>query len=697
MQGETPMEMDDSSSNWVVGVDVGGTFTDFYAFERSSKTIRVHKTPSTPDNPANAIIAGLEHLGESGAVPLEAVTRLAHGTTVATNALIQRKGGTVAVVTTRGFRDLLEIGRQVRPKMYDLKADYPPPLANREHRFEITERIGADGEVITPLDESEIDALVEQLREIGAQACSVCLLFAYANAEHEQRIGEILRERLPDVAVSLSSEVQPEFREFERFSTTLLNTYLQPVLNAYMSHLEHELARLSPEAHVGINQSSGGLMSIERARSFPIRTALSGPAAGAMGAIHVAELAERPDIITLDMGGTSADVALIRNYEAGLSFERDVAGFPVRLPMVDINTVGAGGGSIAWFDRDGLVKVGPLSAGAVPGPACYSRGGTEPTVTDANAVLGRLSVRGLLDGAMTLDVESSRKVIQPLADQMGFSVEKTAQGILGIVTANMVRAIRAISVERGHDPRDCTLMPFGGAGPLHANAVAKALGVSEVIVPLSPGILCAQGLVVADLKEDFVRSHRAPLSRESLNALQGILDDLVKDAQGWFEHEQIAPAQRRIQLSLDMRYIGQNFELRVPVDIDESNPKLPDAEQLHSAFFRAHEANYGFYNPDDPVEAVNLRMTARGELPSLPVPPVPEGASSSPEPVERRPVWFESEEPVETPVYRRTDLAPGCRIEGPAVIDQFDATSLVYPGDVARVDDSLSLILELAK
>lgn len=697
MQGETPMEMDDSSTNWVVGVDVGGTFTDFYAFERSSKTIRVHKTPSTPDNPANAIIAGLEHLGESGAVPLEAVTRLAHGTTVATNALIQRKGGTVAVVTTRGFRDLLEIGRQVRPKMYDLKADYPPPLANREHRFEITERIGADGEVITPLDESEIDALVEQLREIGAQACSVCLLFAYANAEHEQRIGEILRERLPDVAVSLSSEVQPEFREFERFSTTLLNTYLQPVLNAYMSHLEHELARLSPDAHVGINQSSGGLMSIERARSFPIRTALSGPAAGAMGAIHVAELAGRPDIITLDMGGTSADVALIRNYEAGLSFERDVAGFPVRLPMVDINTVGAGGGSIAWFDRDGLVKVGPLSAGAVPGPACYSRGGTEPTVTDANAVLGRLSIRGLLDGAMTLDVEASRKVIQPLADQMGFSVEKTAQGILGIVTANMVRAIRAISVERGHDPRDCTLMPFGGAGPLHANAVAKALGVGEVIVPFSPGILCAQGLVVADLKEDFVRSHRAPLSQESLNTLQGILDDLVEEAQGWFEHEQIAQSQRRIQLSLDMRYIGQNFELRVPVDIDESSPKLPGAEQLHSAFFRAHEANYGFYNPDDPVEAVNLRMTARGELPSLPVPPVPEGASSSPEPVERRPVWFEAEEAVETPVYRRTDLAPGCRIEGPAVIDQFDATSLVYPGDVVRVDDSLSLILELAK
>ncbi|MFD1378770.1 hydantoinase/oxoprolinase family protein [Fodinicurvata halophila] len=374
-----------------------------------------------------------------------------------------------------------------------------------------------------------------------------------------------------------------------------------------------------------------------------------------------------------------------------------MAGFPVRLPMVDINTVGAGGGSIAWFDRDGLLKVGPLSAGAVPGPACYGRGGTEPTVTDANAVLGRLSVRGLLDGAMTLDVDASREAIRPLAEQMGFTVEKTAQGILGIVTANMMRAIRAISVERGHDPRDCTLMPFGGAGPLHANAVARALGIREVLVPFSPGILCAQGLVVADLKEDFVRSHRVALTPESLSSLQASLDDLVEEAHLWFDHEQVDPAQRRLQISLDMRYIGQNFELRVPLDIDESSPKLPGSEALHAAFFRAHEANYGFHNPDDAVEAVNLRMTARGELPSLPTPQAPENASQRPEPVERRPVWFEADEADSTPIYRRVDLAPGCRIEGPAVIDQFDATTLVYPGDVARVDESLSLILELAQ
>lgn len=681
---------------WTVGVDVGGTFTDFYAFERASGTVRVHKTPSTPDNPAKAIVAGLRHLGESGAVPLAALSSLAHGTTVATNALIQRKGGTVAVVTTRGFRDLLEIGRQVRPRMYDLKADYPAPLAKREHRLEITERIGPDGAVITPLAEAELEAIVERLRAIDAQACAVCLLFAYVNPEHERRIGALLRERLPNLAVSLSSEVQPEFREYERFSTALLNAYLQPIFADYMGHLQAELAALAPKARVGINQSSGGLMSIERARDFPIRTALSGPAAGATGAIHMARLSGRPDVITLDMGGTSADVALIRGLETGIAFDRDVAGFPVRLAMVDINTVGAGGGSIAWFERDGLLKVGPLSAGAVPGPACYRRGGEELTVTDANVVLGRLSAHGLLGGAMSLDVEASRRVTAPVAERLGFTRERTAQGVLGIVTASMVRAIRAISVERGHDPRGFTLMPFGGAGPLHANAVARALGIREVLVPLTPGILCAQGLIVADLKEDFVRSRRLPVAEESLADLQQALGELCVEAGAWFEQEAVPAEARRLLVGLDMRYVGQNFELRVPIEVDAADPRLPDAERLRALFFEAHEVSYGFFNPEDAVEIVNLRLTARGVLAPPPAPPAPEGAVAEPEPVERRPVWFDDEQPHDTPIYRRETLAAGCSITGPAVIDQFDATTLVYPGDVARVDAALNLVIELA-
>ncbi|MDF2096002.1 hydantoinase/oxoprolinase family protein [Aquibaculum arenosum] len=686
----------DAGSGWIVGVDVGGTFTDFYGFDRATGTIQLHKTPSTPDNPAKAIVSGLRDMGASKALPLSAVTNLAHGTTVATNALIQRKGGTVAVITTRGFRDLLEIGRQVRPRMYDLKADYPAPLAKREHRFEITERVGPEGQIITPLDETELEEIAQALTAIKAEACAVCLLFSYINPAHEERIGTWLRERLPTLAVSLSSEVQPEFREYERFSTALLNTYLQPIFAGYMSHLEQELAELTPKARVGINQSSGGLMSIARARSFPIRTALSGPAAGVMAAIHTARQSQRPNVITLDMGGTSADVALIRNCEAGLAFDREVAGFPVRLPMVDINTVGAGGGSIAWFERDGLLKVGPLSAGADPGPACYRRGGDQLTVTDANVVLGRLSARGLLGGSMSLDVAASRAVTAPIAERLGFSIEKTAQGVLGIVTANMVRAIRAISVERGHDPRQFTLMPFGGAGPLHANAVARALGIHEILVPLAPGILCAQGLVVADIKEDLVRSRRLPVVDDSLPELQTLLEELAAEAQPWFEQEEIPVEARLLQVSLDMRYEGQNFELRVPVDVDVAAPRLPEAKALRQLFFEEHESSYGFFNPEDPVEVINLRLTALGALPPPRAPSAPEGASLHPEPVERRPVWFDEADSHDTPVYRREALAPGCIIPGPAVIDQFDATTLVYPGDTARVDDALNLMIEIA-
>lgn len=684
------------TSNWIVGVDVGGTFTDFYAFERRSGAIQFHKTPSTPENPAKAIISGLKHLGERGAIDLAAMTSLAHGTTVATNALIQRKGGTVAVVTTRGFRDLLEIGRQVRPHMYDMKADYPQPLARREHRFEITERIGPDGGVVTPLAEAELARIVTSLRAIDAQACAVCLLFAYINPDHEQRIGAYLRKHLPGMAVSLSSAVQPEFREFERFSTALLNAYLQPVLDGYMAHLESELAKIAPRAQVGINQSSGGLMSIDRARTFPIRTALSGPAAGAMGAIHMAKLSGRPNIITLDMGGTSADVALIRGFEAGVTFDRDVAGFPVRLPSIDINTVGAGGGSLVWFERDGLLKVGPMSAGAVPGPACYGRGGSQLTVTDANVVLGRLSGHGLLGGAMHLDVAAAHRVNKTVADKLEFTPERTAQGVLDVVTANMVRAIRAISVERGHDPRGFTLLPFGGAGPLLANGVARSLGISEILVPLSPGILCAQGLVVADLKENFVRSHRLPVSDASLPALRRHFQDLSREAHAWFEQVSVPAGSRDVQLAFDMRYVGQNFELRVPITRQAGDSAVPDVAALRALFFAAHEKSYGFYNPDDAMEIITLRLTATGVLPTPPAPSAPPDAQLHPEPVEKRPVWFNEPGPRPTPVYRRETLGVGCRIEGPAVIDQFDATTLIFPGDVARVDDALNLIIELA-
>ncbi|MGY6410435.1 MAG: hydantoinase/oxoprolinase family protein [Alkalilacustris sp.] len=679
---------------WLVGVDVGGTFTDFQAFHGPSGRVVLHKTPSTPDNPAEAILTGLSQLAAlDDAFSASGIGALAHGTTVATNTLIQRSGARVAMLCTRNFRDLVEIGRQVRPKLYDLGADHPPPLAPRARRFELHERIGPAGEVITPLDDRSLDAAITRIADSGAEAVAVCLLFSYLNPAHEQTVKAQLAEALPGVAVSISSEVQPEFREYERGSTALLNAYLQPAFARYMNRLKGAMAEMAPGARLGINQSSGGLMSVERAQAFPIRTALSGPAAGSVGAIQAARASGLEDVITFDMGGTSADVALIRDGQAALSFDRDVAGFPVRMPMVDINTVGAGGGSIAWIDRDGLVKVGPRSAGAVPGPACYGRGGTEPTVTDANVVLGRLAGHGLLGGAMALDEAAAHAAVGRLAEAVGLSPVRAAQGILEIVSANMVRAIRAISVERGHDPRDFALMAFGGAGPLHAEGCARALGIRRILVPMAPGILCAQGLLMADLSESFVRSQR--MAVEEADRLAGLLAEMGAEAEAWWRAEGVVADRRRLRIALDMRYAGQNYDLQVALpEAGAKLPALPGADTLRALFFEAHDRAYGFHNPEDRVLVTALRLTAVGRLPSPGTPPVPEGASRHPAPRDRRAVWFDGAGPEDTAIYDRATLAPGAEVAGPAVIDQFDATTLVYPGAVARVDGALGLIID---
>ncbi|MCP5154246.1 MAG: hydantoinase/oxoprolinase family protein [Ectothiorhodospiraceae bacterium] len=676
---------------WTIGVDVGGTFTDLHAVDPASGRVCLHKTASTPDDPARAILDGIDALIAAAGIAPGDVERVAHGTTVGTNALIQRRGGRVGVVTTEGFRDLLEIGRQVRPRLYDLQTDNPPPLAAREHRFEVRERIGPRGEVLIPLDDAAIAAVVRAVAAAELDACAVCLLFAFVNPEHEQRIGAALAAALPDLQISLSSEVQPEFREYERFSTTLLNAFLQPTVGAYLGRLERALAARFPRAHLGISQSSGGLMSARRARAVPVRTALSGPAAGAMGAIDVARASGHADVITLDMGGTSADVCLIRDHRAGVSYTRNVADFPVRLPMVDINTVGAGGGSVAWFDRDGLLKVGPRSAGAVPGPACYRLGGTEPTVTDANVVLGRLSPAGLLDGAMRLDPVAAEAAIAPLAARLGFSVQRTALGILDIVAANMVRAIRGVSVERGHDPRDFALMAFGGAGALHASMVAHELGIRTVVVPPAPGILCAQGLVASGLAEDFVRSVRVTLTPETVGAVVAARDALHTEAAAWLASEGVGLADATFSLALDMRYVGQNFELPVPVDDAHA---LPALDALAAGFAREHEQSYGYSNASDPVEVVNVRLAAAVALGDAETARIAD-AAAPPAPLGERAVWFAADEPSVTVVHHRHRLSAGHHLEGPAIVEQLDATTVVLPGDRARVDAAGNLIIEV--
>ncbi len=682
---------------WTIGVDVGGTFTDFYAANNEAGVFHVGKTPSTPANPADAILNGLVALCEQHDIPLSDIERLSHGTTVGTNALIQRTGSRVALITTEGFRDLLEIGRQTRPHMYDLFKDHPAPLVDRQHRIELSERIGAAGEVVRAPHANEIAAAVDEAIAAGAAACAVGFLFAFRNPEHEQQVAAVLRERAPDIAISLSSEVQPEFREYERLSTTVLNAYLQPVLGEYLQTLERGVAERAPAATLGINQSSGGLMSPQRARDFPVRTALSGPAAGAVGAAHAARQTGRRNIITLDMGGTSADVALIRDYKVDLAFDRDVAGFPIRLPCVDVETVGAGGGSIAWFDRDGLLKAGPVSAGADPGPACYGRGGDRPTVTDANLLLGRLSPRGLLDGDMGLDPELSREAYLPIADQLGFTPERTAHGVLGIVVANMVRTIRTISVERGHDPRDFVLMPFGGAGPLHARDVAVSLGMDEMVVPAAPGIVCAQGLLVSDLKEDFVASRRFGLDDQGVELLGQALNDLSIRAGKWFEDEKAPDHGRHLELVVDARYVGQNFELAVPVagGVTLGAGDLPDAVHMHARFCDAHETAYGYASADDPVEIVNVRLSARARLHRDEEKPIAESDTSAPHPRGQRAVFFDADEAVHSNVYSRAELKPGQSVIGPAIIEQLDTTTPVYPGDRADVTKDGHLIIRI--
>jgi N-methylhydantoinase A len=676
--------------SWTVGVDVGGTFTDFTARNEETGRSFVHKRPSTPSNPAEAILAGLGELRAASHIAPGEIARLCHGTTVATNALIQNKGGKLALIVTKGFRDLLEIGRQVRPKIYDFQVDHPPALVPRPRRFEADERITRDGEVLIALQDAEIARLVEEVRAADVDAVAVCLLFAFACTDHERRIGEALRAEFPNLFVSLSHEVQPEFREYERLSTSVLNAYLQPVMADYLTTLETHLHEVSGCDRLGVNQSSGGLISVDRARRFPIRTALSGPAAGISGAIDIARRAGEPDIITLDMGGTSADVALIRNYAADMTRDRWIEGYPVRLSAIDIHAVGAGGGSIAWRDSDGLLKVGPQSAGAVPGPACYRRGGTRPTVSDANLVLGRLPASGLLKGSMALDTEAAERVVGELAAEIDLPTEHTALGVIDIVVANMAQAVRKISVERGFDPREFTLMPFGGAGPLHASAVARALGMRKILVAPSPGLLCAQGLLASDDRENLVQPMPMPLKDARFaDAIAENLAGLHAQAVEWFAAEEVEPERCAIETMLDLRYVGQNFELSVPIE-----DGFADVAAIAAAFHAAHDRTYGFHNAEAPIEVVCARMVAvarnRHTSPEAEAPEPSEVTPSG----ERR-ALFERDAPVMAAVYERDALHPGDWLMGPAIVDQLDTTTVIYPGDRAYIDAVFNLVIEV--
>ena len=677
-----------------IGVDVGGTFTDFSVSLPGENREVLHKVPSTPAEPDRAIVAGLRELFEQHGIAPGAVVRLAHGTTVGTNALIQRRVGRVAVVTTEGFRDLLEIRRQTRPKVYNIHLDHPAPLVPRELRLEVRERMRADGKVHVPLDEKGVEAAGRKLAREGVDCVAVCFLHAHAYPKHEQRAARILRRVLgKNVAVITSSSVYPEFREYERFSTTVLNGALLTVIDAYLARFARAVGALGVKAAPHISQSAGGLMSIGMARSYPIRSALSGPAAGALGAAYRARTAGFANVITLDVGGTSADVGLLTRGEPDLVHSRMLAGFPLRLPALDVNSVGAGGGSIAWIDRDGLLKVGPQSAGAVPGPACYDAGGKEATVTDANVLLGRLNGEALLDGRMKIRADLAAAAIDRLAKRIRLERLETAFGIVRLVAAIMVKAIRTISIERGHDPARFALFAFGGAGPLHAGEVARELGISRVIIPPNPGILCAQGLLNSDLVADFVQTALAPFAGASLARINRVGGGLTAQAAEWFEREQVAPADRRTMWSVDLRYAGQNFELSIPCPA----PPLAatNLDEIASRFHIAHEQAYGFKQEGEPIEFVSLRVKLVGVLEKPALARLTPRAAGKP--LHTRRVAFAKDAWRDAPVYRRLDLAPGQQLEGPAIIEQMDCTTPLFPGDRMRVDDWGNLVVDLAK
>ncbi len=672
---------------WQVGVDVGGTFTDVFAFERQSGRLVSHKVPSTPHDPSVAISNALTLLKERFAVEVEGMDQFCHGTTVATNALIQRKGGRITLVTTGGFKDLLTIGRQVRPLIYDLQADYPDPLIPTEHRVEVHERIGPKGEVLHELTDAEIERVAGEVAALQPDGVAICLLFAFLNPSHEQRLRSALEERLPGADLSTSHEVQPVFREFERFSTTVLNTYLQPVMSRYIHAVDGIITHHAPEAEIGINQSSGGLMTVDQAARFPVRTALSGPAAGVVGAIEAASRSDVQAIITLDVGGTSTDVALVRDAAVPLSFARHVAGFPIRLPSVDVNAVGAGGGSLIEVGPDGLMQVGPLSAGADPGAACYGKGGTLPTVTDANLVLGRLPEE-IAGGDMHLDTGLARTALDAIARHFDVSVEEAAVGALRIVASNMVRAIRAVSVERGHDPRQAVLVPYGGAGGLHAIEVAEALGVTQVLVPPDPGILCARGLMVADRSEVFLATRRTRLEGD-LSVLTEMGQGLTGQAEDWLS------GQRRpgtTEASADMRYVGQNYELTI--DMPNGFKWLPEElDSIKQLFHAEHERAYGHADPSMPIELVSLRLTAR--VPAEPVDGAQApGQGKAPASWPERHIWFTAEASESAKIVQREQMTTGESVKGPAVIEQADATTLVWPGWSAVLDAAGNVMLE---
>ena len=649
-----------------VGVDVGGTFTDLVAL--GDRGIVTAKVPSTPADQSEGVMNCLAEAGIDGSD----VTSFAHGMTVATNALLERRGARTALITTEGFRDVIEIGRQDRPSLYDLTVDRPPQLVPRDLRITVRERVGPDG-VVVDLDEASLDEVIRLLEEQEVEAVAVCLLFSFAYPDHESRIARALREALDGVHVSVSSEVLPEFREYERFSTTVADAYLGPKLGLYLSALSRKTSDAGIEPPL-VMQSSGGVLDLDTAGRRAAACVLSGPAAGVVGAAYVASLSGRGDVLTFDMGGTSTDVAAVIDGVVQTTTESVVAEVPIKFPMVDVVSVSAGGGSIAWLDDGGAVRVGPRSAGADPGPVAYGRGGTEATVTDANVVMGFIAHNATLGGSVVIDGRSAREAIEALAEPAGLSTMEAAQGVIDVANAEMVRALRVVSVERGLDAREFVLVAFGGAGPLHACALAEQLGIEEIFVPHAGGILSALGLAIADLRRDYVQPMIERLDDVDGNDLDQNFSDMESEARSELEEPQL-------QRAVDMRYAGQSFELTIDAT---------DMEAIEKRFHGAHEQRYGYQSTDAGIELVALRLTASVERPK---PHLEAGSPSDEATIGTRDACFDGEV-TEAAVLARDRMGAGSTVAGPAIVEFREATCVVRPGWKGEIDATGTLILE---
>ncbi len=676
-----------------IGIDVGGTFTDVTLLNSETGKYYTYKLSSTLQDQSIAIANGAKETLELYGVPVSEIEYFGHGTTVATNMIIERKGAKTALITTKGFRDLLEIGRQTRPSLYNTQEDKPETLVRRSLRTEIDERVTADGTILRAARREEIIPLLKKLKAEGVESVAVCFLFSFLNSANEKEVEECIREVWPEVYYSVSSTILPEFREFERLSTTVINSYLGPRMKMYINNLKQRVKNIGVTVEPYITQSNGGVMSISSTVQTPVQTALSGPSAGVMGAIYVAGAAGYENIITYDMGGTSTDVSLVNRGIAEYTTKRKVCGLPSGVPMIDVHAVGAGGGSIAYIDNAGALKVGPESAGANPGPAAYGLGNENPVVTDANLTLGRINPHYVLGGRLKIDAELSKKAIaNKIAGPMGLTNEEAAQGVISVVNSNMARAIRVITVEKGYNPSDFTMVAYGGAGPLHAAQLAQEMGIGTVLIPPAPGALCALGLLTADIKKSYVRTALLAYDKATPDILNDLMGGLMAQGSQWLDSEHVEPDRRQFHNVAEMRYVGQNYELQVEIPAGVITQK--DVEQMKEDFFKAHEMNYGYYNPNAPIQFVNLRSEAIGIVSKPKLAEVePMDCPLAEAELSRRSVYFQETGAVECPVYDRAKLGMTDRIDGPCIVEQMDSTTVIPPHVWFKVDRHGNLII----